>query len=439
MREQEKQIVYIDVEKLHPHEQNPRKNIGDVTELADSIKVRGIMQNLTVVPTHEYGENEYKVIIGHRRLAAAKQIGMKHLPCVITEMTQNEQLATMMLENIQRSDLTVYEQAQGMQMMLDLGETVKSISEKTGFSQSTIRRRVRLSKLDSGTFKELECRQISLNEYDKLFEIKDDNTRNELLKEMGTNNFEWNFKRALNKEKSAERLQNIINRIKPYSKEIKDEDTSDLKFIATIFSEEDIPDEIKSGEYFYQITNYSNYIYLYGQYTDEEKAEIEEKKKLENIERLKTEERRNRLKELFKQACEMRFDFIKNFSNYKGNESAICKLVGQGIFATDKNWSSKIDINIFNELMNTQIESDFDYNQIVNMVSWNMKSLLALAYSILDDKKNNNNCYDFSLKFNENKDLIMLYDILCELGYKMSEEEQSLINGTHELYTKKEN
>lgn len=54
----------------------------------------------------------------------------------------------MLLENMQRSDLTVYEQAQGFQMMLDLGESISDISEKTGFSETTVRRRVKLLELD---------------------------------------------------------------------------------------------------------------------------------------------------------------------------------------------------------------------------------------------------------------------------------------------------
>lgn len=199
------EIVYIEVDKLHPHDANPRKNTGDVTELADSIKKNGILQNLTVVPATGYWYGDYTVIIGHRRLAAAKQAGLKTVPCVIREMDPKAQIATMLLENMQRSDLTVYEQAQGMQMMLDLGETVETVAEKTGFSESTVRRRTRLLKLDSEVFKETEGRQITMSEYDKLFEIKDDAKRNEVLKSIGTNNFENNLLRAVNAEKTIEK------------------------------------------------------------------------------------------------------------------------------------------------------------------------------------------------------------------------------------------
>ena len=69
------EIKYIPVSKLWGHPDNPRKDLGDVTELAESIKVNGVLQNLTVVPligeiTKKWDGESYRVIIGHRRLAA---------------------------------------------------------------------------------------------------------------------------------------------------------------------------------------------------------------------------------------------------------------------------------------------------------------------------------------------------------------------------------
>lgn len=85
-------IQYIPIDRLNPHPDNPRKDVGDVTELAESIKANGILQNLTVVPY----ESNFRVIIGHRRLEAAKLAGIKVLPCVVVEMTEKEQISTML-------------------------------------------------------------------------------------------------------------------------------------------------------------------------------------------------------------------------------------------------------------------------------------------------------------------------------------------------------
>lgn len=159
-------MVYLPIEKLIAHPDNPRKELGDLTELADSIKENGVLQNLTVVP--RIGEisgqptGTYTVVIGHRRLAASKLAGLKELPCVVSDMTLRDQVRTMLMENIQRADLTVYEQAQGFQMMLDMGDSVDDIARKSGFSTTTVRRRVKLLELDQEKFKKSEERGVSL-------------------------------------------------------------------------------------------------------------------------------------------------------------------------------------------------------------------------------------------------------------------------------------
>lgn len=181
-------LQMISVEKLHPHPKNPRKVIGDVSELSESIKANGILQNLTVVPNNDNWD-DFTVIIGHRRLAAAKQAGLTELPCAVVEMSEKEQLSTMLTENMQRADLTVYEEAKGCQLLLDLGDTVAEIAEKTGFSASKIRRRVKLCELDEEAFKESQIRQPTLQDYEKLNKIEDIEERNALLKTIGTNNF----------------------------------------------------------------------------------------------------------------------------------------------------------------------------------------------------------------------------------------------------------
>lgn len=159
-----KDIVNIGLEHIHPHPDNPRKDLGDLTELAESIKKNGILQNLTVIPK-EGEPGEYTAIIGHRRCAAAKLAGAAEAPCRIVEgMTHKEQVSTMLEENMQRGDLTIWEQAQGFQMMLDLGETEDTIAEKTGFSKKTIRHRLNIAKLDSKTLMEKE-RQENMKLY----------------------------------------------------------------------------------------------------------------------------------------------------------------------------------------------------------------------------------------------------------------------------------
>lgn len=195
-------ITNVEVTKLLQHPDNPRKNIGDVTELAESIKARGILQNLTVVPAEN---GMYTVIIGHRRLAAAKQAGLTEVPCAVVDMDYKTQLSTMLLENMQRSDLTVYEQAQGMQMMFDLGVSVAEIVEKTGFAETTVRKRLKIATLPTAQMQQAVERGGKLEDYVQIADIKDEEERRELLKVVGTRDFEFSLTRAKRRQIEAEK------------------------------------------------------------------------------------------------------------------------------------------------------------------------------------------------------------------------------------------
>lgn len=176
------QYAQIETSKLHPHPDNPRKNLGDITELTESVKKNGIMQNLTVVSN---GENEFTVIIGHRRLAAAQAAGLETVPCRIADLTDAEQVLMMLEENMQRTDLTPLEQAYGFQMMFDFGYSADDIAEKTGFHRSTVYHRLNMAKLDRETLEELqndESFQLNIKDIIKLEQIDDIEKRNEILK-----------------------------------------------------------------------------------------------------------------------------------------------------------------------------------------------------------------------------------------------------------------
>lgn len=193
-----KVTAQLSTRHLHHHPKNPRKNLGDLTELTESIKKNGIMQNLTVIPgyydedTFINSEEEYTVIIGHRRLEAAKAAGLTEVPCrIYKNLPENDQIATMLEENMQRNDLTIYEQAQSFQLMLDLGETVDTLSEKTGFAKSTIYHRINIAKLDQEYLKELDeddSFQLTLNDLIELEKIKDIKKRDKILKESRSSN-----------------------------------------------------------------------------------------------------------------------------------------------------------------------------------------------------------------------------------------------------------
>ena len=214
-------IVYLPIEKLIPHKHNPRKDLGDLTELADSIKVKGVLQNLTVVPDKKTPD-QYIIVIGHRRCAAAKLAGLTELPCAIVEMDDKEQIETMLLENIQRSDLNALEQAEGFQLMFDMGQSVDKISAKTGFSKTTVRKRLQIAKLDPEKVAAAVSRQVTFGDFDKLNEIESIDERNKLLDKMGTNNFTYELERAVKKQKRDKKAAEWEKILAPHARSLAD-------------------------------------------------------------------------------------------------------------------------------------------------------------------------------------------------------------------------
>lgn len=225
-------IVNIRVKQIHPHPDNPRKDLGDLTELSESIKKNGVMQNLTVMPItclHTEAEeqlpiskietkNDFHVLIGHRRLAAAKLAGLQEVPCrIVTKISGKEQVGMMLEENMQRNDLTIYEQAQGFQMMLDLGETEDSIAEKTGFSKTTVKRRLNIAKLDQEALKKREqdeCFQLSLTDLYELEKLEKPEERDEILRNASNSReLKWRVQNRIAKIKNDETMNSLIEQL----------------------------------------------------------------------------------------------------------------------------------------------------------------------------------------------------------------------------------
>lgn len=109
----------------------------------------------------------------------------------------------MLLENMQRSELSYIEQADGFQLMLDLGETVESISELSGFSKETVKHRLEIAKLDK---KNLANNDLTLDDFAYLEKISDISKRNDILKACNHNNIKIKVDDLLNKEKEAKAI-----------------------------------------------------------------------------------------------------------------------------------------------------------------------------------------------------------------------------------------
>lgn len=433
-------IVMIDVKKLHSHPKNPRKNVGDVTELAESIKKNGIMQNLTVVPyvsnvTGQACEGEYTVIIGHRRKAGAEAAGLTEVPCAIKEMTESEQLATMLAENMQRTDLTPFEQAEGVQMMLDIGETVSDISDKTGFSETTVRRRMKLLELDREKLRESESRGASLSDYEKLNQIEDLKERNEVLESIGTNNFNMKLNNALAKQRIEKNKTKILETLSEFAEKVENWPSgfAHVRYYNFSGGSVEIPSDANERKYIYREDYYG--VTLFGEIeaSDDEEDEVakarREAREKENI-------RVNKVQELAERAYQLRYEFIKNF-NPKGSHIAIIEkmLWDMACFEGAGNVIQQID-----KMCNTDIGSCDTYEEISSAAedyfdNNPVKPMLIVAYLLSDDDR-----YRYIRSWNGEWDecatIDRLYYYLEKLGYQISDDEKKLMDGTHELFNK---
>ena len=448
------EIKYIPVKKLWQHPDNPRKDLGDVSELAESIKVNGVLQNLTVVPligeiTKKWDGESYRVIIGHRRLAAAKLAGLEELPCVVVEMSEREQLSTMLTENMQRSDLTVYEQAQGFQMMLDMGDTVEDIAEKSGFSATTVRRRVKLLELDKDKFKKSEERGVSLFEYMELDKLKSPERKNEMLDFIGTDNFKYKLKQAIDAEAADERRASRVERLSSFATQITDR--TGYKFARSFYVNSEVnvdrPEDADTVEYFFIVETY--YITLMTKDTPTALTPEEEAKKRE--EQMK-QERKNAaekaLSEATARAYELRADFVAAVSAtaIKKHLADIVALWAYAEYWDDTDWLSEDEIAQATGVEipaekddDSEGDDEFTLQAVTAAISKTPeKALLRMIYARLGDRKSEgyfrSHWNSYTMQHEENEKLDRIYALLVKLGYEMSDDEKALQDGTHELF-----
>lgn len=426
-------LQFLPIEKIIPHPQNPRKQLGDLTELADSIKKNGVYQNLTVVPNKD---GTYTIIIGHRRRAAAELAGVKELPCIVTDMTEKEQLSTMLLENMQREDLTLLEQAEGFQLMIDLGENVKSISEQTGFSQSTVRHRLKINELDSKKLKEVSenaDRPISLKDYILLEKVKDTKKKNDLIKYLGTSNLEYYVSRALENEKT----EKFINEFRKLFSDLGYIDISDVKerheeyttvqsFAATAhtLTYYERPSALEEKEQLYFTINEYGWIYTYRKIDEEKRSkEAAEQEK-------KEEERKNRVKRLEIIAGNAEndiYNFVKNYKHEPKYNFIIIRLL---VYCTIKEPYKELMVGSVAVIENPKRiveESTFEDIEVnVGMANALLRIIIDTYFYF--------NPFDFYGDFDGatiNKDIM---SVLKKLGYKAPDEVIKFFDGTHEAY-----
>lgn len=484
-----RRMVYIPVDKIYPHPDNPRKDLGDVTELSESIIANGVMQNLTVVKnindsksydrlvdgadpsgikysdayinhaTSHAFEGSYTVIIGHRRLAAAKAAGIAEVPCVISDMDYPTQISTMMTENLQRVDLTIYEQAQGFkQLKLDLGMSMDKIAEKTGFSVATVRRRLKLCDLNQDTLKNVSHRQISMEDFERLYKIEDPTLRDKALAEIGTANFNYTCSSALHEQEKKKKIEKWKQLCREAGMtEISKKASENYKIYDNVFSiytgepdREELAKKLDGKdptELFFCVDQYC-YVQVRRKKDSSVIEEADEKERQRKVEEQERTASCAALKEAFERAYLLRSQFIEKYSDLEAKKH-ILDILQMGVDANACG-NSYVDMTKFCVLagyreqelkeMSGRPSADDIFSRTKHGV---YKLLLSYVYATTGDGKD---LIAYSKatwegkqgEYIQNDRLTAIYESLKRLGYEMSDEEKALMDGTSYMYYKKE-
>lgn len=163
----------VDIDSIKPNPKQPRSIFDDseLAELAASIKEIGILQPPVV---RKVGENQYELIMGERRLRASKLAGLKRIPVIIRETSDNELLREALIENIHRSNLNSLEEAAAYnQMLTDFGLTHDELAKRIGKSRPVITNTLRLLNLPPSVQKKLASGAISAGHARALLGLSD--------------------------------------------------------------------------------------------------------------------------------------------------------------------------------------------------------------------------------------------------------------------------
>jgi ParB family chromosome partitioning protein len=145
--EKGEEIVYLDIERIFPGEQQPRKTFKDdsLKELAASIKEKGILQPVIV---SRVGDGSFRLVTGERRWRAASLAGLKKIPALIKNVASKDSLEIALIENIQREDLNPIEAAEAFsRLIIEFNLTQDELSDRVGKERATIANYLRLLKL----------------------------------------------------------------------------------------------------------------------------------------------------------------------------------------------------------------------------------------------------------------------------------------------------
>ncbi len=215
----------IPVEKLEPNPLQPRIEMGDLQELVASVREKGILEPLLVRPSQVGGR--YMIISGERRYRAAIEAGLIDVPCIEMDVDDREVAEIALIENLQRKDLTPYEESEGLLALVErFGYTHEEVAQKVGKSRSSITEILTIAALPTEVRE--QCRIASINSKSLLLQVARQNDSDAMLgfiKRIAAQGMNRDEARKAGKKKQ-ERAQPFIYRYQAPTKDF----TIEVKF-----------------------------------------------------------------------------------------------------------------------------------------------------------------------------------------------------------------
>ena len=235
----------IAIDKIDPNPEQPRTDIGDLTELTASISEKGVLEPLLVKPSRLTGR--WMIIAGERRWRAATAAGLSELPCIEMEVDDRTVAEIALIENMQRKDLTIWEEADGLMSLCErFGYTHEEVARKVGKSRTTVTEVVSIASIPQDV-RDL-CREAGIAAKSVLLQLvrqPDDESMRRLAVQITSQGLTRDDAREVRRQEAGPR---IVPEGRPYTFRYappQKEFTLEIKFRRANVSEREVAEALK--------------------------------------------------------------------------------------------------------------------------------------------------------------------------------------------------
>ncbi len=222
-------VVTLRLSEIEPNRNQPRKEFDEnsLAELADSISQHGLIQPLLVRPT--FG-GTYQIVAGERRWRACRMSGLSEVPVVIKELSDQEVMELALIENLQRENLSIVEEAYGYKTLMDeYGFTQEDIAKSVGKSRSAVANTIRILNLPDEIVEMLRSTDITAGHARAILSVEDDEDKKEFARLIVKNNLSVREAEKISKKFNNSHKKNENQEVKPRRATFFDEVELSLK------------------------------------------------------------------------------------------------------------------------------------------------------------------------------------------------------------------